>query len=88
MQINLSGTNKISAIISLPSNAEMLIIDGDDSDGDGIENSIDNWPDIANANQLDLDDDRLGNVCDLGIDGDGLSNQYELDNGLNPFNPL
>ena len=88
VQISLSATNNVSAIISTPSSAEMLIIDGDDSDSDGIENSIDNCPDIANPDQVNLDGDSLGNVCDSDIDGDGLSNQYELANGLNPFNSL
>jgi len=86
VQLSLSGTNNISAIIGTPSSAEILITDGDDSDNDGVENSIDNCPAIANSNQADLDGDGLGDVCDSDIDGDGLSNQYELDNGLNPFN--
>jgi PKD domain-containing protein/thrombospondin type 3 repeat protein len=35
-----------------------------DSDGDGIPDSADNCPFIANADQADADGDGLGNVCD------------------------
>jgi Thrombospondin type 3 repeat len=45
---------------------------GGDSDGDGIANSADNCPTIANAGQLDTDDDNKGDVCDPDDDGDGL----------------
>jgi hypothetical protein len=35
-----------------------------DSDGDGVADSSDNCPDVANANQADCDGDHIGNVCD------------------------
>ncbi len=35
-----------------------------DSDNDGIVDESDNCPDIANANQLDTDDDNIGDVCE------------------------
>lgn len=40
------------------------IQDNDDDDGDGIENSVDNCPEIYNPFQEDIDDDGIGNVCD------------------------
>ena len=41
-----------------------------DEDGDGIADSDDNCPAIANADQADSDTDGLGNVCDPTPNGD------------------
>jgi hypothetical protein len=35
-----------------------------DSDGDGIDNSVDNCPCICNPLQLDADSDDIGDLCD------------------------
>lgn len=35
-----------------------------DSDGDGIEDALDNCPSVSNPDQLDTDGDSVGNVCD------------------------
>ncbi|WP_197496149.1 IPT/TIG domain-containing protein, partial [Maribacter hydrothermalis] len=43
----------------------------EDADSDGIKDSIDNCPAIANADQLDTDSDGAGNVCDTDDDNDG-----------------
>lgn len=47
-----------------------------DKDGDGIADSDDNCPDIANPDQLDDDDDGTGNACTIitspDSDGDGV----------------
>lgn len=59
-----------------------------DDDFDGVYNSMDNCPQIANANQADFDGDGLGDVCDLDDDGDGLPDSYEIANGLDPRNPF
>jgi hypothetical protein len=40
---------------------------GPDTDMDGTPDSSDNCPDIANPNQLDYDDNGLGNVCDTQV---------------------
>jgi len=42
-----------------------------DRDGDGIPDSDDNCADIENADQLDLDQDDLGDACDDMVDLDG-----------------
>lgn len=44
----------------------------DDSDGDGVLDSVDNCPLDANTDQADSDGDGLGDVCD-DSDGDGFT---------------
>jgi len=46
-----------------------------DSDGDTFVNSEDNCPNISNTEQLDTDNDGLGDVCDNDDDGDGVNDE-------------
>ncbi len=46
-----------------------------DTDGDGVIDDSDNCPEEANADQADMDEDGLGDVCDDDIDGDGILNE-------------
>lgn len=48
-----------------------------DADGDGISDSQDNCPFVANAGQEDIDSDSIGNVCDSDADNDGLANDVD-----------
>ena len=51
--------------------ASILVTEASDVDGDGIIDSLDNCPTIANSNQLDHDKNGEGNVCE-DSDGDGV----------------
>jgi len=53
---------------------------GDDNDGDGIHNSIDNCPEDANPDQEDEDGDRVGDVCD---NCKNISNYKQVDEDEN-----
>lgn len=57
-----------------------------DTDNDGIADNIDNCPGQSNADQLDTDNDTLGNICDTDDDDDGLPDSWEVANNLNPLN--
>lgn len=64
-----------------------------DTDGDGVDDGLDNCPVDDNGptegpnNQLDSDSDGHGDVCDVDIDGDGVTNDDETTNGTDPLNP-
>jgi len=54
-------------------------------DNDTIDIYIDNCPEIANEDQLDSDNDNVGDACDLDVDGDGVP--QDLDNCPYDLNP-
>lgn len=58
-----------------------------DGDSDGVIDSLDNCPAVANANQLDTDADGQGDACDDDDDNDGLTDGEEAVIGTNPLLP-
>ncbi|MHC4442537.1 MAG: S8 family serine peptidase [Planctomycetota bacterium] len=48
-----------------------------DDDGDGVSDTSDNCPLVANSDQDDLDTDGMGNVCDDDADGDDVPNDTD-----------
>jgi len=56
-----------------------------DSDNDGHLDNVDNCPISVNADQLDTDTDKQGNVCDEDDDNDGLTDTQEGGLGTNPL---
>ncbi|MFL0160989.1 T9SS type B sorting domain-containing protein [Aquirufa salirivi] len=57
--------------------SNLLYQDVTDTDGDGLVDFEDNCPSTYNPNQLDTDNDGLGNVCDDDLDNDGNPNSTD-----------
>ena len=49
----------------------------DDADRDGINDQVDNCINDPNSNQLDTDNDKIGDECDPDIDNDGIPNERD-----------
>ncbi|MEM7358995.1 MAG: thrombospondin type 3 repeat-containing protein [Pseudomonadota bacterium] len=81
--INLTGDLTSSIGNSGSATDTLSVLDGDN---DGIPDYDDNCPVNANPGQEDLDMDGTGNACDNDTDGDGLPDDYENANGLDPLN--
>jgi hypothetical protein len=66
------------------------LIDGPpgDRDGDGVPDSLDNCPDVANANQDNEDGDKFGDACDpCPIDGNDDPTNPDGDDVADPCDP-
>jgi len=49
-----------------------------DADGDSILDNSDNCPSTWNFDQLDFDNDQIGDACDSDLDGDTISNNLPV----------
>jgi len=63
-------SNPIGAILGDTVSVQSRILDDDDDDNDGVQNTLDNCPIIPNSSQLDTDGDNDGNACDDDDDDD------------------
>jgi len=57
-----------------------------DSDGDGVINQLDRFPQNP-YESVDTDNDGIGNNADADDDGDGMPDAYENSNGFDPLDP-
>jgi len=68
-----AADNKTSFNITAPLVSDFRIDTSNDDDKDGIQNDVDNCPNVANPDQLNTDSDTFGNACDSDDDNDGIN---------------
>ena len=76
-RFTITATNEVGD--SDPSQSTEVTLPVPDSDSDGVEDDVDNCPDLANADQVDLDQDGAGDACDTDDDGDGVVDTVDSD---------
>lgn len=81
MSFTYVGYIRYGEFLNLSGSSSTII----DSDNDGAEDSIDNCPSVPNPDQINTDDDGDGNVCDPDDDNDGMPDDWETANFLDPL---
>lgn len=69
---NIDGKTVLETLFKL--NGKVSCAFNNDYDCDGIINEKDSCPNTYNPTQKDTDNDKIGDVCDDDIDGDGIKN--------------
>jgi len=64
--IEITGPNSVEVLVH-----EFYVESGADSDGDGVQDAVDNCVDDANPGQEDADGDGIGDVCDTDDSAEG-----------------
>ncbi len=80
LQSTIAGKHWLTAVSSIAGVPHFYPVDmGDDLDldGDNVENLFDNCVYVANADQVDDDDNGIGNACELDFDNDGYENEAD-----------
>ncbi len=63
----------LAVVVWIPGASVAGPFSGVDTDGDGVDNVLDNCTGTGNANQVDADGDGCGNRCDGDFDNTGLT---------------
>lgn len=75
----------VTDVNGVPTFSALRVGAATDYDDDGIENTQDNCPYVANPDQEDFDDNQVGDVCESDTDGDGVKD--DRDNCVTVANP-
>jgi len=78
---------KISDVDSNASDTSDAVFFKVDTDSDGVCGDIDNCPEDYNPEQLDYDEDGIGDVCDEDADDDGFTFDNDCDDFDSNINP-